>query len=495
MSEQATLGGSVYIVNERQISQARMYASLDILNEQEQKFISSILALASTKTANASNHFELNRTELQQYLTETNQPASDGIIKKRTANLQKAGIFHVAQIKRTRAKAANSYTLAPLSDLLLIAPPEKKEYPNPSQAHAGLKQLRTQLALLDAQVLDESTVRFARSDKLFIGVLSTCLRSSQHDPRRQEPITTIYRYQKEQVKIVTSTLSDQEIATIEDIRVMRAVFTLVCMEIQERKDSGKPIENSFVLDIVSLLNLLGLSGSGGNRDVIRNSLNRLYATNFRFDINQQQKFGSLFAKSFGLDAVDEMNFKFLTELDSNIDREYDGATYRRPRYFRIAIHSRTYRDLMDAETIASYIDNIEILRASSGFIDLIYNWCSIMVKRSGYKRISTTLKQLHLKLLPATRFDNFSTRFISAIKNHHIHNGGKWSDTSSNLVKLFGYILIVEKDATEGYKFLAYRDKNDPVIGDKSFHIRKLALSGQKPQEEASEHQEEISFE
>jgi len=477
--------GSVYRIKERHLGQIKLYADLTCISEPEKKFVLALVELAHTLKANYVNYekesidtIDISRSLLQEWLKDKDQGSGDTILKKRSSSLAKIGLFDKSTYPIEKRKPADLFILKDSSEILHL-PALKQTYEDHRPHRQSLKKIRSQLIEADSQILDNTLpLRLARSERLWNGVLGSCMRTSRSDPRKNEHFSTIYRFGSDRIEIVTSTQTTSEICHVDDQRTIRAIITLACVEIGERLDLGKEIKNEFFIDIVDLCELIGLDGSGSNRDTVRDSMERLYSTNFNLKLDSESETGKTFINQFGLsDGVDDLNYRFLTEFDSSIDRSYGGSAVRRPRWYRIALHSKTYNDLVDPKVISTFIDNKAILKVSSGLIHLFYTWCSIHVKRSGNRVISISLPDLHKQISPSSRYDNFRDRFLGSLKQHmRSHNLG--SDiTPMNRIPLFGYFVKAEEDDSFDYIFTAYRDKGDSVIGDKSMHNRLLTTS------------------
>lgn len=481
-------GGSVYRVKKQLLDQFRLYSNLNCISDAEKKILLELLALAM----NINNQFpddlddiDISRSEFQIWLKEKGVSAGDTILKKRFAELTEVGIFIKDKIQRPKHKPADLFLLQPATEIKILSAPEKTNNYSDHRPHRKrLTEMREFLVVGDSQILDNSLpVRSARSERLWNGVFGSCMRSSRTDPRRNDTFTTHYRIGNDQITIVTSSQSDGEMCHVDDQRTIRAINTLVCMEIQSRRDQGKEVKNEFFIDIVALCTIMGLDGSGANRDTVRDSMKRLYGTNFNLMIDSQSESGRLFAEQFGITpGADDLNYRFLTELDTSFDREYGGANIRRPRWYRISLHSKTFADLIDPNVISTFIDNIEILKVPSGLLHLFYTWCSINVKRSGNRVKTITMPELQKRLIPAARYDNFKDRLISALKQYQKERDIPWNENRNDF-NLMGYLICMEVDPINDYIFRALRDRTDPVIGDNSMHNRLLRdADGEKGQ-------------
>lgn len=477
--------GSVYQVPKKCLAQFHFYNKLDCLADPEVKFITALLELAFEKNENDTSIetsesddvlFSFSKDELKKQLLENKSSCSDTLIKTRSKALHKLGVFKLNLFKRDKSKSAHLYTLQLATKLTDIESPNKKNYTRNKDQRGQLKALRTQLIETNAQVLDTSIpIKLARSERLWNGVFGACMRTSRNDPRKKEPFLTIYGFGKGPVRITTSTQTDSEICHVDDQRTILAIITLVCYTISGIMDAGGEVKNDFFIDIVELCNLMGLDGSGANRETVRQSLKRLYTTNFNLELDQDSEGGRAFASHFGLSfEADEQNFRFLTEMDHTLDAEYGGSSVRKPRWYRIALHSKTFKDLIDPSVISTFVNNPQMLKASSGLILLFHTWCSINVKRSGNFKRSVSLNELQKKMIPSARYDNFKKRFLVSLRRHQKLNGENWNDTGPNRMNIYGYIIEAEPNPVDDWIFSVIRDKKDHVIGDKSLHNKLL---------------------
>lgn len=477
--------GSKYQIPKKCLGQFHYYNKLECLNTPEVNFITALLELAFEKNGNDISSsdsesddilFEITKDELKAQLLKNKHSCSDTLIKTRSKILFKLGVFKLNQFKREKSKSAHAYTLQLATKLTDIESPNKKEFQD-HKAHRGkLKALKTQLIETNAQILDTNfPIKLARSERFWNGVLGACMRTSRNDPRKRDPFTTVYGFGKRPVRITTSTQTDSEICHVDDQRTILAIITLACYNISGVMEDGGKVENNFFIDIVELCNLMGLDGCGANRETVRQSLKRLYTTNFNLELDQDSEEGKAFASHFGLSfEADEQNFRFLTEMDNTLDAEYGGSSVRKPRWYRIALHSKTFNDLIDPSVISTFVNNPKMLKASSGLIILFYTWCSINVKRSGNLKQSISLCRLQKKIVPSARYDNFKKRFLIALRRHQKLDGEVWDDDCANRMNIYGYVVEAEPNPVDDWIFTVIRDKKDPVIGDKSMHNKLL---------------------
>jgi len=494
-----TASGSVYKIKKRQVRQLKLYSDLQCITEAERCFLLELISLAAIKFEQIDEEIQtidITRPEFKKWLDEKNEEidvevakeedekikkiikkkkigASETLIKKRSASFTTMGLFVKDKFRRENFKPSDLFLLQDPTNVAHLDAVEKKFKDHRTQ-RIRLKEIKSSLVEADAQILDSQlNVRLARSERLWNGVFGSCMCSSRNDPRKNESFSTIYSFGADKIEIITSSQTDSQICNVDDQRTIRAVITLACIATAERIQFGQNIINEFFVDIVDLCKIMGLDGSGANRDTVRDSMKRLYSTNFNIVMDSDSEAGARFADQFGITpGADDLNFRFLTELDASIDREYGGGSVRRPRWYRISFHSKTFQDLIDPNVISTFIDNKEILKVSSGLIHVFYTWCSIHVKRRGSRVLTVSLPDLQKQLIPATRYDNFRERFLVALRRQQLNSNENWIERGVNIVKLFGYIIKMEPDPSYDYIFTVHRDKKDPIIGDGSIHNR-----------------------
>lgn len=481
-NEKNNLVGSIYRVTKAAISPITLYLSLDSLTTPEKQFISTLIELA---VGAEGEIVDISREDLRKALSARGYASGLTPIKDRSARLVEAGIFKKSKHKRPKVKASDLFELQSVSALSGRDLSPAKKYADHRKSISEIKGVKTSLVEADKQILEvTSAFKVARSERLWNGVLGSAQRTSALDPRKGSFVTT-YLFGKEQITITTE--SSRDISVVEDQRTIRALNTLICLKISELAAQGKEIRNEFYIDIVELCSIMGIPSTGSSRDTVRDSMERLYHTNYRIELDPNAEVGKQFAAQFGLTpGTDDNNFRFLTEMDIASEKngqseifDKDEKLVRRPRWYRIALHSKTFADLIDPNVISTFIDNKDILKLQSGLLHLLYTWCSIHVKRSGRKVVSTNLNDLYRQTMPSSRIDNFKKTFITAAKAYQRKCGIEWVADGENVINLFGYIVRMTPSMKNEFDIEVTRDINDPVIGDNSKHnllLRQAAL-------------------
>lgn len=473
--------GSLYKIKKSQLSLMRGYSDLHFLSSAENKFLMGLMELCqsqvyTTPEPEALNSVDVSRGQLISWLKDKNVGSSPTIVKRRSQDFVNYGLFSKGSLSRPGTPPIDVFSLNDLGDVIALNP-DTSEFADHRPHRNKLKDMRNQLVIADAQILDRNLhVQYARSERLWNGVFGSCMRTSFKDGRKTDPFTTTYQFGKDPIDIVTSAQSDSEIAHVNDLRTIRAIMTLVCISVKNQTDNNLDVKNEFFIDIVDLCMLMGLDGSGSNRNTIRKSMDRLYSTNFHIKLDSSSEGGQDFIDFFGFNVgTDDFNCRFLTEMDSSLDREFGGGVVRHPRWYRIVLHSKSFQDLLNPNAHTTFIDNKDILRLSSGLLHLFYSWVSRRCGRHGHVKATVSIQNLQRQLLPGRRDDNFRANFVGQLKDYTIKSGGEWVSGEANRTSLFGYKIQIQPHPTTFYEISCWRDKKDRVVGDGSHHNRLLS--------------------
>ncbi len=476
--------GAIFQVSRYHLGQRKEINRNTGLSDQEKQFLRTLIESATLDQeideGELSDTFYTNRNNIARLMDAKGYASSRAILDRYKRNLTEKGILIETVYKKKGERQRGLFKLCDLT-AIEIEPLQPRSWQDHRKARKKQAELQNQLIergdLLPAGEIMPGDA--ARSERLWNGVLDSCMRTSSRDQRKL--IDTRYNFGGEMIRVVTTSQTNNKIATIDDQRTIRAVITMVCSMNQLRKVSGLDLANEYIIDIAQLCNLCRMTPNGGNRETFRQSLNRLYATNFNITAPVGSRFATIFGamdESGVVIDMNEVNHRFITELDSSDDMEQGAEVFRKTRYYRIALHSRTFERLCNPEVWSSFIDNPDILATGEGYIQLLYNWCNIHVGRSGNRVIDKTAKELWMAMCPSARYQNFSRDLLAAVKRFHVSNGGIWKkEESFQLVNLFGYMITVRFEPLVDYVLVVARDLKDPWIGNNSKHNRLLRQS------------------
>jgi hypothetical protein len=296
------------------------------------------------------------------------------------------------------------------------------------------------------------------------------------------------------------------------------------------------IENSFFIDVVRIARKsLGYSSpsSGTIRLQINAAIRRLYETNFRVLLTAENpEAAAAMRKKYGLDD-DTMDFRFITDLKSQFQEgfapegvdaqvedlpsraQYQLSNYedlsdeelekfidpfheaelKRVRLWKISIDSHLFNRLKDKEARSIFIAHEEILRERSGLAQTLYNLLSHKIGRTNQQltggqeqKISTSFERLHNLLWPGRRFARFEEHFFALLRRHskspqalakaitEANVAKRKKPFSPQKIAMFGFIFLLSIHKGDWY-ITIYRDRDDDINGDNSYHNRMLAKS------------------
>jgi len=510
--------GTLYQVSRDIVSRLDTLDKLACLTGGSLDFLKSVIRCAAVKMyaggIDAQDELiNVFREDIQDFRAKAKLPSSPAVVKKHTLALVKLGVFERSEYRHKQApRKAALLRVHEFEYLMGLAPADTGDDFVDHRHHRGTLAA-TEQAICDAggQFLSASEVRYAHHERLYNNFLGVAMRTSAHDPRRTEPFATKHMYRGEHILIRTSCDSASTIAHVDDQPFMRAIITYVCETIKERLDAGariSDIENRFFIDIVKLLKIMQLDTGGGNRTRVREALERLFATNFTIMINPEDAHDSQFVRDFGLAggsplfeegneaaaaladgrSFDAFSMRFITELDAKVDEALvNGMRIRRPRYFRISLHSTTFANLVDKEVCTTYIDNANILKVNDGILHLLYSWCCYSVSRNRAETLphriqpEVSIKRLRERIMPEEKQQHFNRRLVRALRNYaEQHAGIDWVEGERNEVDLCGYLVELRPDQETKYKIAARLNKNDPTIGHNSIYNKRLIEEGQQ---------------
>lgn len=399
-------------------------------------------------------------------------------ILRRLDKWAERGILKKTAKDQIGTKPITSYVVQPPVLINNLPPLEKKNTKDSLAGRARLKSKRNQLILAGETLFDPKALSQdgVKSERLFNAVFSSCIRLSSRDPRRGV-ITTVYNFGQtrnaEKVTIVARAPTDSEIMVLDDQLTLMGIVTIICWVNESREVSGEPHVNSYIIDIRHLCKLHNLSADGGNRQTIRQRLQRIYDTQFEIICPPNSRF----AQHFGLfmntgsenRQIDERHFRFITEMD--VINDDDGSL---PSMFRISIHSDTYESLLKPDVWNAFSVPEELLR-SSGMVFAVYNFASYQLGRTvkeNRKSKEYTLSQLNKLLFPSANYSNFKRTFFDQFESHFKSQRVEWPEGKANKkINLFGWFIEFEyREAAEDWMIIITRDLNDRFVGKNSLH-------------------------
>lgn len=303
----------------------------------------------------------------------------------------------------------------------------------------------------------------------------------------------------------------------------------------DSEDELPHIENSFFIDVVRIARRMDYASpsSGNTRMFINSAIRRLYETNFRVLMTAESPdAAAAMRKKYGLED-NTMDFRFITDIKSQFQEGFapDGvesnvhsapstaqqhlssyenmsdedlaayvdpfheAELKRVRLWKISIDSHLFNRLQDKEARSIFVAHEEILKERSGLAQTLYNLLNHKIGRSNRKlkgdeeqKISSSFERLHYLLWPGRRFDRFEDHFFALLRRHsknpeelakaitEANKAKRNKPFKPHRIVMFGFVFLLSIHKAE-WHITIYRDRDDEINGDNSYHNRMLAKS------------------
>ena len=429
---------------------------------------------------------------------------SDGLIARRLGELTKLGVASLVSsakdpsiTKDASLLRQNIYIIediAPLASLPTLPSALKDKIPK--RRTAALIYAQKELFSESDQLIllkEPSKISVHIHDGLFNGIIDAAQRLSHKDPRSKS-IRAELMVAGSPLSVVATCSSGEgsEITMLSDQRAERCIRNYCQKEILYRKSEyiGKHgedhfipsiIPNFFVIDLHDLAVLMGLQVTSQNLDSIAAMMRRLNETTFRVDASKNAWFKDVFSLT-SENKADVYEFRFLHNLDvaydrSNVPDLFESNQFSsRPRFYSFSLDLRTFLSLAQTRNMI-FLSHPDLVKERSGTIHRFSNWARAFVGSRDKRGLSNTwysIRDLHRKLLPASRFDNFKTYFLRSLKKFTIE-----SANGNTVYLVYGY-YVYQKQQAGTHQFRFERDPNDPFVGDDSLHnalVRKNLLA------------------
>lgn len=431
---------------------------------------------------------------------------SRAALSRRVSELKALNVLTERKYQAKEGK--NRYTTFIISDITeLVAKPQIRSVSDdiPSKRRSLAKVITEKRVLMDDEsaifLTDAADISVHFHQQIFNGILDTVMRLSHKDKRKT--IDATYPIRGEPLLIQASCLdsTDSGIAILTDQRAMRPLIAYCRKEIAYRKAQlmavhgddflESMIPNLFRIDIHDLCTLMGMQPVGENIDRAVGMMQRLADTNFRVDARKNQWFKDMFSHMPGFtNKTDIFNFRFLNSMDIALEESKQvelfgqGADKIKPRFYVFSLEPRIFYSMLLDDSKSLFISHPELSQERSGILQRFYNWARVWVsgrERSGVTKTWYSIQDIHLKLTPASRFDNFRKYFLRALEKKAIE-GTTFEIGVSGTSLVYGFYVAYKKEnGIELFNF--WRDRNDLYVGDNSEHnkaLRAALLDGVK---------------
>lgn len=544
----------------------------DYLRAADRQTLSVLLSVASNSPVDQMGFAIVSLSEIQTALQNHDLPATRVTVINKAKKFAEYGLFNVASIESMKGGQPRlKFTMAPVHKSNFKSAIEEELEQRiqgrriTRRARTNSKKIISYLQESDAQYLKALEASKPQSENFFTGILDRAMRfnTAEHIEGNiiQNEIT--HNGTRIIVQSTTQTGRSSQIAALPDQRVIRAIVSEIAgyiedqikgarMDLEKSLFSGQPslleaveidgnngtvsrqgladipeseiedyvrthIKNRWVFDVVKLAKKMGYAqpNSGSTRALINRALQRLYETNFRIAIRDQDtdKIHELMMK-FGL-SDRKQNFRFITDLKSQYEQEFaennsvrgtsikdlfapedesnmsdedvidpfSESELRRVRFWQISIDDYLFNRLLDKESRAVFAAHNEIMRESSGLAQTLYNFCNHRIGRTNQRildqeerRYTNYLSALHNELWATRTYEGFEKHFIELMKRHMPKEQKFDRKAHQNTARMFGYIFVLVRKP-EGFWLNISRDRQDQLNGDRSYHNTLLAKS------------------
>lgn len=436
----------------------------------------------------------ITRVQLQKFILDSKEGtrgASDALISRRLSELAELKVCS----SKVYAGAASreKYYHHRITDLSKLASlkPIRSEIKSPAKRRTkSLVMIQREFFQKDEQAIflrGHKDLSVHIHQQIFNGILDSAMRLSHKDTRREIEVDYQIVGKPLVIKALCSSSHDSGIAILTDQRAMRPIVAFCKKEIARRKvklqnEYGSNylpsmVPNIFRLDIHDLCDLMGMKPHSENIDLAVAMMRRLADTTFIVDASKNDWFKDNFSMMPGSNGVlsDVFEFRFLQNLE--IAREHVEAADLfgkspgdlRPRFYTFSLEIRLFYSLVMDDSATLFISHQELSAEQSGILHRLYNWARFWVSGRERPQLAQkwySLTEMHEKLTPAARLDNFRVYFIRALAKKAV---GEFKQGVGGVSLVYGYFVYYERrDGGDFFRF--ERDKDDYIVGDNSKH-------------------------
>lgn len=239
-------------------------------------------------------------------------------------------------------------------------------------------------------------------------------------------------------------------AGVTDLRILIALFSLI----DEKIRYNESVHNPFIVGLDDLCEALGYEKEGGNKRQIMAMLERWEGTGFKI-INMTPV---LLEKYDGELVVDKL-FRVITSITSLSTRDRKSKV-KTPELLQINLDPFVFSRLQEFNRKIRVHSEILTERKPSPFAHAFYYWCRRVVQHSATPK-TFTLDHLHREISPQTSWARFKKNMNNLVSD-------RW-DTDLKYSKYTGYCFRLINGTLR-----IWADKNDPIIGEKSYRNYRL---------------------
>ena len=467
-------------------------------------------------------NYEVNTAEFLKYCSENDMKMSKSNHSKRLNQLLALEIITSEGGSRSKVFTFTPHSFNELRktfDRELV----KKNSTTTKKTRTGSRirgAMTAQLVLDGITNLDIKSELALVTGRLYGGLFDNCMRDSHLDPRKEIKHELKLGSDSEadvlEIQSACLSTSDSDLLAIPDLRLVRVLDTYISNsikskfpdEIRNRSLKFSEVSRSISLDLTELFKSIGLRSSGVSLESVSKMLFRLRDTRFLINTERAPQLTSLFSKVLEFIGESEYSSKmnnFQVSYFSRFNYEntdvFEKKGMKLPRVIVAEIDAFYLGFLClglmaDNAESAGLISTHEELKTDRTIFQKINGWIKPHVGVKGRRKFTYTYNQLHEKAFPNVRTDNGYRDFRNQIKkryesemnqpfNEHGANspvsilGYYWHWEGRDEV-IFDYSNQRRLSSLKKYKghyrplITIWRDTEDDIVGDKTYHNKKL---------------------
>jgi hypothetical protein len=475
------------------ISQRKIIESLSSITPAVKNFLLALIDIANTNKTNDQDFFVVPRSSLQKYLLNKGSGASDSLVSRRLSALTDLGVCTVER-SIGNSRKINRYTITDLSILFNLP-----QVPSKKNVEGGMVRTNKAVVKLQREVfssgksgllLDNPEDVIFFNERLFNGILDTCTRVSSKDPRKTIEVT--YKVAGYPLKITSSctTKSSSQLLLMTDQRAMRSIVSYCKKKVifQKKKLADlygesfdlRKLPNLFVVDIHDLCRLMNLPAVTNNLDIVVGMMDRLSDTVFEVDSTENPWFRENFSLAHDRMQSNIFKIRFLNDFEiatesvsdnqRNMELFKKDTSLLRPRYYTFSLETRLFHSMIQENQTNMFLSHKGLSSERSGIIQRFYNWARAVIggwKKTGIEEKWFTSAELHERLTPNLRYDNFKIYFMRAIVKFSVDDN--WTKKVGGRALIYGYYVDYKREGSLDL-FRISRDPTDELVGLNSTH-------------------------
>lgn len=262
----------------------------------------------------------------------------------------------------------------------------------------------------DVDIVNSDDLKDAAFCDLITTVLFGSLRFNQK--ASQAKIESFVLWQSEKVKVTTRSGKGEKIALLKDLRYYIALITVLEHIIKEKLSSGLEVGETYNIPLNSVLSVLSLPKSGGNKSQALKGIRRLSGTSFHMN-----KLPSWFLQRYNMSENSVLHLNILNLRVEGESKEVPGSVV-----LQIQFPSETVAQIIKRfdSSIDAYHELTETqpyaLSVKNNLIFAFNLWSSAYFKSKGLAVMGWP--ELKDRIAPQISLTDFKKNFSIILKNH-----------------------------------------------------------------------------